>query len=199
MKIDQTYSIKTFGCKVNTYDSALIQKNLSQAGFDLQPKRKTDLSAPEVHIINTCAVTDEAVKEALRYIRRYKAKHSQSRIVVTGCASQVETEKFAHLKEVDLVVANSHKAELANILNKTCSGQVLPFEKGAALEVFPSYNKDLKHEKSNKTSINQPARKVGSQTDRQGSQTDRQGSQTDRQPPHFLLKCLSPLSLKKPT
>ena len=148
MKTNQAYSIKTFGCKVNTYDSALIQKNLNQAEFDLQPKGKPNLGAPEVHIINTCAVTNEAVKEALRYIRRYKAKCPQSRIVVTGCASQVETEKFAHLKEVDLVVANSHKADLANILNPT------GFEKGSALGQRTVSTVKMKKDRSNKTSIN---------------------------------------------
>ena len=107
------YSIKTFGCKVNTYDSALIQKNLDENAYVEQPLND---SKTAVHIVNTCAVTEEAVKEAQRWIRRYRKKHPKNRILVTGCAAQVETEKFSSLEEVDIVVANSHKSELAEIL-----------------------------------------------------------------------------------
>ena len=102
-----TYSVKTFGCKVNTYDSALIQQRLKGS----LPKKRT-------HIINTCAVTAEAVKEAQYYIRNYRRQHPQDKIVVTGCAAQVETDKFSSLKEVDLVIANSHKAELPTLIKE---------------------------------------------------------------------------------
>ncbi len=130
------YSIKTFGCKVNTYDSALIQKSLSQkAGLLPGPVLERDKKGgpKALHIVNTCAVTEEAVKEALRHIRRYKAKHPESSVVVTGCATQVETEKFSSLEEVDLVVANSHKAHLTDILTDKFGekgpGEKIPSEK----------------------------------------------------------------------
>ena len=111
--LNKKYSVKTFGCKVNTYDSALIQKNLDEKAWNEQPIGSSEKA---VHIVNTCAVTEEAVKEAQRWIRRYRREHPQDRILVTGCAAQVETEKFSSLKEVDFVVANSHKSELSEIL-----------------------------------------------------------------------------------
>ena len=111
---DTKYSIKTFGCKVNTYDSSLIQKSLAEQSWVEQPLNHSEIG---VHIVNTCAVTEEAVKEAQRWIRRYRKKNPQSRIVVTGCAAQVETERFSSLDAVDLVVANSHKSELAEIMS----------------------------------------------------------------------------------
>ena len=107
------YSVKTFGCKVNTYDSALIQKSLHRA----TGRRRACGGKGKVHIVNTCAVTDEAVKEARRYILRHRRQNPDDRIVVTGCAAQVETEKFSTLPEVDLVVANSHKEKLAQIVS----------------------------------------------------------------------------------
>ncbi len=121
------YSVKTFGCKVNTYDSALIQKQLNKQGWKEQSSSFDDSSSqlvksPMVHVVNTCAVTDEAVRSAKYWIRRYKRKNPHVRILVTGCAAQVETEGLAHLKEVDWVVANSHKSELANIANDTKKG-----------------------------------------------------------------------------
>ena len=109
----EKYSIKTFGCKVNIYDSALIQKNLREKNWVEQPLQDMGKT---VHIVNTCAVTEEAVKEAQRWIRRHRKRYPQNPIVVTGCAAQVETEKFSNLKEVDFVVANSHKSDLADIL-----------------------------------------------------------------------------------
>ena len=120
------YSIKTFGCKVNTYDSALIQKNLSEKGWQekafpgtVHSTKKSECSdETQLHIINTCAVTEEAVREARRWIRRYRKKHPHTRILVTGCAAQVETEQFTSLKEVDLVVANSDKHNLADIVHQ---------------------------------------------------------------------------------
>ena len=111
------YSVKTFGCKVNTYDSSLIQKRMEGQGWQ-EKSVKADSMEPQVHVVNTCAVTEEAVKEAQRWIRRYRKKNPHARILVTGCAAQVETDRFANLAEVDLVVANSDKARLANIIKE---------------------------------------------------------------------------------
>ena len=113
LNVNKKYSIKTFGCKVNTYDSALIQKNMGEKAWAEQPVKSVGKA---VHIVNTCAVTEEAVKEAQRWIRRYRREHPQDCILVTGCAAQVETEKFSSLEEVDFVIANSHKSELADIV-----------------------------------------------------------------------------------
>jgi threonylcarbamoyladenosine tRNA methylthiotransferase MtaB len=110
------YQVHTFGCKVNTYDSGLIQKNLnSAANLKLDPSVK-------VHVLNTCAVTAEATKEAVRMIRRIKAKEPFSTIVVTGCAAQVDTGAFENLPGADLVVANSHKGLLPQILDQYFKG-----------------------------------------------------------------------------
>lgn len=144
--LGEKYSIKTFGCKVNTYDSALIQKNLREKNWTEQPLQDTGKA---VHIVNTCAVTEEAVKEAQRWIRRYRKNHPHNPIVVTGCAAQVETEKFSNLKEVDFVVANSHKPELAGILENN-------FDKVSYEETSHNllvHSQDKKGQKTFKSSI----------------------------------------------
>ncbi|MBL7543630.1 MAG: tRNA (N(6)-L-threonylcarbamoyladenosine(37)-C(2))-methylthiotransferase MtaB [Bdellovibrionaceae bacterium] len=117
----------TFGCKVNTYDTGLIQKNLKNyaavgeasvpATFSAPFSMSNLVTKPAVHILNTCAVTKEATQQAVRLIRKLKAKEPFSTIVVTGCAAQVDTESFSALPSVDLVVANSHKHELPFILD----------------------------------------------------------------------------------
>lgn len=115
------YQVHTFGCKVNTYDAGLIQKNLNSNGF--MPVVSGDKTA-RVHVLNTCAVTAEATKEALRYIRRLKVKDPFCTVVVTGCAAQVDTGSFSDLPGADLVVANSHKGSLPDLLSKHFRGEL---------------------------------------------------------------------------
>lgn len=115
------YQVHTFGCKVNTYDAGLIQKNLNSHGF--APVVSGDKTA-RIHVLNTCAVTAEATKEALRYIRRLKVKDPFCTVVVTGCAAQVDTGSFSSLPGADLVVANSHKGSLPELLTKHFRGEL---------------------------------------------------------------------------
>lgn len=112
------FQVHTFGCKVNTYDTGLLQKNLQKNGFQYQA------GEPRIHVLNTCAVTAEATKEAVRYIRRLKVRDPFCTVVVTGCAAQVDTGAFENLPGADLVVANSHKGQLPELLNKYFKGDL---------------------------------------------------------------------------
>jgi threonylcarbamoyladenosine tRNA methylthiotransferase MtaB len=97
-----------------------MQKRISDASLsDLYNDTDTGNS---VTIVNTCAVTAEATQEAIRWIRKHKKENPDQKIVVTGCSAQVDTEKVEHLPEVDLVVANSHKAELPQLIKSYFSG-----------------------------------------------------------------------------
>lgn len=111
-----SFEIKTFGCKVNTYDAGLLHKRLQDAGFFRTQDK------PMVHIVNTCAVTQEATREAMRYVRRLRAKSPLCTIVMTGCSAQVDGKLLDQMPGVDLVVANSHKGELENILIRHLKG-----------------------------------------------------------------------------
>ena len=117
MDLSLSYQVHTFGCKVNSYDGGLLQKNLKNAGF--QPHENSD---PRIHVLNTCAVTAEATKEAVRMIRRLKVKDPFCTVVVTGCAAQVDTGAFSNLPGADLVIANSHKGQLPDLLKKHFQG-----------------------------------------------------------------------------
>lgn len=108
----------TWGCKVNTYDTGLLQARLGSG-----PAPATvAVARPRVHILNTCAVTEEASREAARTVRRLKSKEPLSRIVITGCGAQVDGGIFDALAGVDLVVANSHKGELEGIVDGLFKG-----------------------------------------------------------------------------
>ncbi|HEX9881870.1 MAG TPA: tRNA (N(6)-L-threonylcarbamoyladenosine(37)-C(2))-methylthiotransferase MtaB [Hyphomicrobium sp.] len=91
--------IITLGCRLNAYESEVMRKNASDAGLD------------DAIIVNTCAVTGEAVRQATQAIRKLRREHPQARIVVTGCAAQVEPERFAALDEVDYVIGNAEKVK----------------------------------------------------------------------------------------
>ncbi len=116
------YVVHTFGCKVNTYDSGLIQKNMTTNGFTLL--NHVEKNKAEIHVLNTCAVTAEATKEAVRTIRKIKSLQPFSTIVVTGCSAQVDTGAFENLPGADLIVANSHKGILPDLLNKYFKGEL---------------------------------------------------------------------------
>ncbi len=89
--------IVTFGCRLNAYESEVIR---SQTELE---------SCDELIVFNTCAVTGEAVRQARQAIRKARREKPESRIVVTGCAAQIEPASFAAMSEVDLVLGNEEK------------------------------------------------------------------------------------------
>jgi threonylcarbamoyladenosine tRNA methylthiotransferase MtaB len=93
--------IVTFGCRLNTYESEGMRRAAGAAGLD------------DAVIVNTCAVTGEAVRQARQAIRRLRRERPHARIVVTGCAAQTEPETFAAMDEVDRVVGNGEKLAAA--------------------------------------------------------------------------------------
>src|SRR5580704_4617834 len=93
-------NVVTFGCRLNTYESEVIRRNAAAAGLG---------AGDDVVIVNTCAVTGEAERQARQAIRRLKRERPQARIIVTGCAAQTSPESFAAMAEVDRVIGNDAK------------------------------------------------------------------------------------------
>ncbi|MBV9458017.1 MAG: tRNA (N(6)-L-threonylcarbamoyladenosine(37)-C(2))-methylthiotransferase MtaB [Bradyrhizobium sp.] len=87
----------TFGCRLNAFESEVIAREAETAGLD------------QTIVINSCAVTNEAVAQARQSIRRLKRERPQARIVVTGCAAQTQSTMFAEMAEVDRVIGNDDK------------------------------------------------------------------------------------------
>ena len=110
----------TFGCKVNTYDTGLLQKRLASLG---DTPNESVSSKKKIHIINSCAVTAEATTEALRRARQLKRQEPDSLIVLTGCSAQVDARIVDQASEVDLVIANSHKTEIQSIVENYLKSQ----------------------------------------------------------------------------
>ena len=112
-----TYKIHTFGCKVNTYDTSLLEGQFKDSYF-------LPSDDPDIYIFNTCAVTHEAIRKAQKQIRKIKSKRPDAKVIVTGCGAQVDTDQFSNFKEVDLIVANSHKGKLKEYLSFLMEGQM---------------------------------------------------------------------------
>ena len=102
-----TIQMKTFGCKVNYYDSLLIKNQLKDLNF---------VQGKNIIILNSCAVTAQAGKDIRKEAEKIKNSNPNNFVVVTGCGAQVETELYESAKSVDLVVGNSDKKDLKSIL-----------------------------------------------------------------------------------
>lgn len=89
------------GCRLNAYETEAMKELAAQAGVQ------------DAVIINTCAVTSEAVRKARQDIRKLRRDHPDARIIVTGCAAQTEPDTFARMAEVDLVIGNTEKMDPA--------------------------------------------------------------------------------------
>ena len=130
--------IKTFGCKLNHYDSVLLRERVSresghsnsgESGPSESGESGAALNRPVV-IFNTCAVTAEAGREARREAARLKKKNPGVFLAVTGCGAQTETELYAKSPWVDLVVGNSHKKDLPLILKNRLAADKPPGGRG---------------------------------------------------------------------
>ncbi|MEK9946980.1 MAG: tRNA (N(6)-L-threonylcarbamoyladenosine(37)-C(2))-methylthiotransferase MtaB [Alphaproteobacteria bacterium] len=89
--------VVTFGCRLNAYESEVIRRNATQAGLS------------DAVVVNTCAVTAEAERQARQTIRRLRRERPKSKLIVTGCAAQITPDRYAAMDEVDAVIGNEEK------------------------------------------------------------------------------------------
>jgi threonylcarbamoyladenosine tRNA methylthiotransferase MtaB len=109
----------TLGCRLNAYETEAMKELSQAAGLE------------NLVVVNTCAVTAEAVRKSRQEIRRLRRDNPEARIVVTGCAAQTEPETFAQMSEVDTVLGNTEKMQpetwngmAANFIGETEKVQV---------------------------------------------------------------------------
>lgn len=93
----------TFGCRINSFESEILKEKFKDVD--------------NLIIVNTCAVTTEAERQCRQTIRKLKKENPQSLLVVTGCAAQVSSQKFAQMNEVDIVLGNKEKTEIEKYIN----------------------------------------------------------------------------------
>jgi threonylcarbamoyladenosine tRNA methylthiotransferase MtaB len=91
--------IVTFGCRLNAYESEVIRARAAEDGLT------------DAVVFNTCAVTGEAVRQARQAIRKARRERPGAKLIVTGCAAQIDPQAFADMAEVDLVLGNAEKSQ----------------------------------------------------------------------------------------
>jgi threonylcarbamoyladenosine tRNA methylthiotransferase MtaB len=106
----QDNEVITFGCRLNAFESEVIRRAATAAGLR------------GAIIVNTCAVTAEAERQARQAIRRARRRHPEARIIVTGCAAEIAPERYSALPEVDGVLDNRAKLRPESYLD----GQLAP-------------------------------------------------------------------------
>ncbi|MBP7701002.1 MAG: tRNA (N(6)-L-threonylcarbamoyladenosine(37)-C(2))-methylthiotransferase MtaB [Phenylobacterium sp.] len=104
--------IVTFGCRLNAYESEVIRARAAQDGLS------------NAIVFNTCAVTNEAVRQARQAIRKARRENPDAKLIVTGCAAQIDPAAFAAMAEVDLVLGNAEKSQAGAYADRVPEGKV---------------------------------------------------------------------------
>ncbi len=114
MTAKDTNQIITFGCRLNIYESTVIEELISKSNLK------------NTVIINTCAVTSEAERQARQVIRKLRRKNPNLKIIVTGCSAQTSPEKYAKMSEVDAIVGNVEKMKQQTYLELSPDTAICP-------------------------------------------------------------------------
>ena len=107
-------AFETLGCRMNQFDTDFIRTQFIRKGYEVVEFE--DIA--DVYIINTCTVTVGGDRSSRQAIYRAKRKNPKAVVVATGCYAQVKPEELAKLKEVDIVVGNTHKSEILKIVEE---------------------------------------------------------------------------------
>ncbi|HLX46251.1 MAG TPA: radical SAM protein, partial [Bryobacteraceae bacterium] len=114
------FFIKNFGCRASQADGAAIEAGLAAKGLS----SSDDPGDADLVVLNTCTVTATADDEVRQTVRRIHREHPQARILVTGCYAQRAPEEIAQLDGVSLVVGNSHKTRIPELITEPYHGQI---------------------------------------------------------------------------
>src|SRR5258708_23632487 len=111
-----TFAVATLGCKVNQADSEAISEQISTAGF----VQRDFGEIADVYIVNTCTVTHLGDRSSRQMISQARRRHPEALLVVTGCYAEINPQAVAALPGVDLVVGNSGKGSLVEVIQERC-------------------------------------------------------------------------------
>lgn len=107
-------AVYTLGCKVNQTESEYMAEILSKAGFEIvSPSEKADY-----YIINSCTVTATADQKTRQNVRKFKRKHPDSVVILTGCMPQAFPLEAERLSEADIILGNKNNNEILNFINQ---------------------------------------------------------------------------------
>ncbi|MBI2603707.1 MAG: tRNA (N(6)-L-threonylcarbamoyladenosine(37)-C(2))-methylthiotransferase MtaB [Deltaproteobacteria bacterium] len=113
----QKVYIKTLGCKVNSFDSQVLEHRFRSQGYSIS----TNAADADIQVINSCSVTAAAERETRYLLRHFRRENPQGKRIVTGCYAQIDSAGLAKLEDVDFVIPNESKTDLVAILGDKLS------------------------------------------------------------------------------
>lgn len=105
-----SYRFKTFGCKVNQYESQALKEDLHRHGF----RQRNENEEPDLVVVNTCTVTHKSDRKARKAIRRFHREHPDAKLVVVGCYAENSPETIREIEGVDDVLPHQEKYRMAS-------------------------------------------------------------------------------------
>ncbi len=102
----------TLGCRMNQFETSAIEEKFESRGYEITDFR--DIA--DVYVINTCTVTNDADRSSRKAIRQAKRRNPEAVVVATGCYAQVSPEELSSMEEIDIVIGNSHKDAVLEIV-----------------------------------------------------------------------------------
>ena len=129
-------NVKTFGCRLNALESDVIQEHINKHNLD------------NIHVVNTCSVTNESERQAKQFIRKLSKVSPSKEIIVTGCASQIDPEKWLNIPEVSKVIGNIEKLKSTSWKNlndfSLLTQDIMKNDKKVSFK----YNKDIQRKRA---------------------------------------------------
>jgi threonylcarbamoyladenosine tRNA methylthiotransferase MtaB len=117
MRHTKTVAFHTLGCKLNFSETSTLARSLEEAGY----AKVRQEERPDVFVLNTCSVTENADKECRRHVRRFQTINPEAFIAVVGCYAQLKPEQIAAIPGVDLVLGANEKFDLAEHIEEALS------------------------------------------------------------------------------
>ncbi len=133
----ERFWVKNFGCRASQADGAAIEAGLAAKGFSSAPTA----AGADLIVLNTCTVTATADDEVRQTVRRIHRDHPQARILVTGCYAQRAPQELAAIEGVTLVVGNSHKTQIPDLVSTSMAVNDVPYHGQIEVgDIFASYD-----------------------------------------------------------
>ena len=104
--MNRNAEIITFGCRLNIYESEILKQGVKKANIK------------NTSVFNSCAVTSETIRQVKQSIRKRKREFPNDKIIVTGCAAQIDPKTFSEMEEVDIVSGNLEKRDINSLIKK---------------------------------------------------------------------------------
>ncbi len=123
-------SLITLGCKVNSFDTAVLWEGLEKKGYAVSDR----LEVADLYVINTCTVTNSANAQSRKLIRKVKKLNPDSLVVVTGCYAQVSPDEVSRVEGVDYLIGNGEKDRLLEIIGEVSPDKEIKIQVGDILK-----------------------------------------------------------------